>query len=69
MLKVNLPNSDIEVSVDFDIRGDSIVYSAAYIDDVEFPAEKLFLANGMPLSDYFNQKLQEQANVLLREDA
>jgi hypothetical protein len=39
------------------------------MDDVEFPAERLFLANGLALSDYFNMKLQEQANILLREDA
>lgn len=65
MIKINLPSSDIEINIDYDVRDDNVIYSAAYVGDIEFQAEKLFLANGLALSDYFNMKLQENASALL----
>ena len=73
-ITTTLPDSDIEVAIEYEIRGrDSIVYSAAYIGDRELPATRLAyiddLGNKVKLADYFNFILQEEANILLRECA
>lgn len=72
MLRVNMPFCDTEVFVDYEVVGkDTVKYSGVYLisDGMacgdEFPAEKLFLANGIHLSDYFNMKLQEKASQIL----
>lgn len=73
-ITTNLPNSDIEVEVEYEIRGrDNVVYSAAYIDGTELPASHLVfidnLGNSVKLADYFNFKLQDAASSLLMEVA
>ncbi len=65
-----IPNSDIEVKVEYDIQGrDSVVYSAAYVGEDELHADTLFFkdANGnlTCLADYFNFKLQDMASLCL----
>jgi hypothetical protein len=65
-----IPHSDIEVQVEYEIRGkDDVVYSAAYVDGVELPADKLFFkdqhGNQTKLSTYFNFKLQDMASLCL----
>lgn len=69
-ITTNLPNSDIEVEVEYEIRGrDNVVYSAAYIGGAELLADHLIfidrLGNTVSLADYFNFKLQDVASSLL----
>lgn len=68
-ITTTLPGSDIEVNLDYEVRGDNVIYSAAYVGDLELPAERLVfiddLGNSVKLADYFNFKLQDAASDLL----
>lgn len=64
-----LPDSDIEVEVEYEVSRDNVIYSAAYIDGAELPAAQMVfidsLGNTVKLADYFNFKLQDAASSLL----
>lgn len=68
-ITTTLPNSDIDINIEYEVRGDHVIYSAAYLGDQELPAKQLTftdaLGNSVKLADYFNFCLQDKASQIL----